>query len=245
MQSNYHSVEQHSPARSVFLHLLPGFLIGAVYFALVPVLRQMGYPSVMALMITVILVLAPMELGYLLYQGKRRNGRFSLSGVVLYRRPIPAWQYFLWVPGLFMLLGLIFTLLKPLDTFLQQTLFAWIPVVESGLQAGYSKNALTATYIMVAIFGALVGPTVEELYFRGYLLPRMRYAGKWAPLLHSFLFAVYHIWTPWMFITRTLGMLPLVYAVQRRNLYVGIVVHVLVNLVDVVAGISFIAAMTG
>lgn len=30
-------------------------------------------------------VLIPFELGYLLYQGKKRNGNLSLRGIVLYR----------------------------------------------------------------------------------------------------------------------------------------------------------------
>lgn len=237
------AVEQHSPGQSVLLHLLPGFLIGGVYFALLSLLRQWGYPSIMALMCTIVVILMPVELGYLLYEGKKKNGRFSLHGVVLYRAPIPTWQYFLWVPVLFVLLGIIFTLMKPVDALLQQKLFAWVPILESGLQAGYSQGALIATYMMVAIFGTIVGPIVEELYFRGYLLPRMGYAGKWAPLLHSFLFGLYHFWTPWMFLTRTLGMLPLAYAVQRRNLNLAIIVHILVNAIDVITALSFIIGM--
>lgn len=237
-------IEQHSAGQSVLLHLLPGFLIGMGYFALLPVFRQWGYPSIMTLMVAAALLLVPIEMGYLLYQGKKKNGRFSLRGIVLYRNPLSAWQYFLWTPVLFVILGIIFTLMKPVDAFLQHNLFAWIPALESGLQTGYSREVLIATYIMVAVFGTVLGPLTEELYFRGYLLPRMGYAGKWAPLLHSFLFALYHIWTPWMFVTRTMGMLPLVFAVQRRNLNLSIIVHILVNSLDVVSAIVFIAGMS-
>ena len=88
----------------------------------------------------------------------------------------------------------------------------------------------------------MVGPIVEELYFRGYLLPRMK--GKFGPLVHSFLFAAYHIFTPWMIITRTIGLLPLIYVVKRKNIYVGIIVHILLNSIDVVTGIIFILKMT-
>ena len=84
----------------------------------------------------------------------------------------------------------------------------------------------------------------EELGWRGYLLPRMGYAGKWSPLLHSFLFALYHMWTPWMIITRTLGTLPLVWAAKRRSLYLSMAVHITVNAVDLITGIAFIAAMS-
>ena len=92
-----------------------------------------------------------------------------------------------------------------------------------------------------AIFGAIVGPVVEELYFRGYLLPRMH--GRAAPVWHSLLFAAYHVFTPWMIVTRTIGLLPLVYAVRTKNILVGIIAHVLVNSVDVVVGFAAIAAM--
>ncbi len=237
------AIEQHSAGRSLLLHLGPGVLIGLCYFALRPVFYQWGFPSIAALMGTVALVLVPFELGYLMYEGRKRNGRYSLQGVVLYRDPIPVWQYFVWVPILFVIVGIVFTVMKPVDTVLHQTVFAWIPALESGLTAEYSRTALIWTYVLVAVFGVVVGPIVEEFYFRGYLLPRMQYAGKWAPALHSLLFGIYHIWTPWQFITRTLGMIPMAYAAQRRNLYVTTIVHVLVNTLDVITAASFIVAM--
>lgn len=236
-------VEQHSVGRSLLLHLGPGVLIGLCYFALSSVFRQWGLPSIAALMGTVALVLVPFELGYLLHEGRKRNGHYSLRGIVLYRTPIAIWQYFVWVPGLFVVVGIIFTLMKPVDVTLQQTLFVWMPMLESGLNSEYSRTALIFTYALVAVFGVFVGPIVEEFYFRGFLLPRMGYAGKWAPVLHSLLFAIYHIWTPWQFITRTFGMIPMAYVAQRRNLYVTIIVHVLVNTLDLITAVIFIAAM--
>jgi membrane protease YdiL (CAAX protease family) len=228
----------------VLLHLVPGFLIAGCYFALIPALQQRGYPSIMALMCAAALVLLPVELGVLLFEGLRKNGRFSLKGVVLYRMPIPTWHYFLWVPVLFIILGLIFTLMRPVDDFLRQSLFPWMPVPQSGLQPGYSQGALIRTYLMVGIFGTALAPIVEEFYFRGYLLPRMGYAGRWAPVLHSLLFGLYHVWTPWKFLSRTLGILPLVYAVRWRNLYLAIIMHVLINALDLIAGVNFILLMS-
>jgi hypothetical protein len=238
------TAEQHTAGKSVLLHLLPGFLIGVCYLALVPVVRQLGYPSIAALMITVIAVLVPFELGTLLYQGRKATGRFSLNSVVEYRKPLPVWQYLLWVPVLFVLLGIIFTVMKPVDVFLRDNLFSWMPPLNGGLNGSYPQDVLIVTYVLVGIFGVIVGPIVEEMYFRGYLLPRMGYAGKWSPLLHSFLFALYHMWTPWMIITRTLGTLPLVWAAKRRSLYLSMAVHITVNAVDLITGIAFIAAMS-
>lgn len=236
-------VEQHSIGQSLLLHLLPGLLITICYFVLIRPLQEWGYPSLLALMLAVVFILLPFELGYLFYQGKKKNGRFSLDGIISYREAIPGWQYILWVPILFVVLGILFTLFKPVDIFLQQKIFAGWPILESGLTGEYSKASLLVTYIIVGIFGAVVGPVVEELYFRGFLLPRMAYAGKWAPLLHSFLFALYHIFSPWMIVTRTVAMLPLIYIVQRRNIYISIATHVLVNSIDVIVGVVFIMQM--
>jgi membrane protease YdiL (CAAX protease family) len=133
--------------------------------------------------------------------------------------------------------------MRPVDDFLYQRLFAWMPEIQSGLQPGYSQGALIRTYLMVGIIGAVLAPIVEEYYFRGYLLPRMAYAGRWAPVLHSLLFGLYHVWTPWRFLTRMLGTIPLVYAVRWRNLYLAVIMHILINTLDLVAGLSFIIAM--
>ena len=236
--------EQHSVGQSILLHLMPGLLITAGYFALIGPLQRAGYPSIMALTVAAIFLLIPVQLGYLLVQGKRLNGRYSLQGVISYRRPLPFKQYLLWVPVLFVAAGLIFTLFKPVNLFLQERVFAAWPTLQSGLEGGFAKGPLIATYVLVAIFVTVIGPTVEELYFRGYLLPRMGYVGKWAPLLHSFLFALYHFFTPWMIVTRTLAMLPMIYAVQRKNITLSIIVHVLLNSLDVFAAIAFIMTMT-
>jgi membrane protease YdiL (CAAX protease family) len=47
-----------------------------------------------------------------------------------------------------------------------------------------------------------------------------------------------------MLITRTLGLLPLVFGVKKKNIYIGIIVHMLGNLMNVVTGIAFMVRMT-
>jgi hypothetical protein len=34
------------------------------------------------------------------------------------------------------------------------------------------------------LLNGVIGPVVEELYFRGFLLPRMEGLGRWAPLVN-------------------------------------------------------------
>ena len=120
-----------------------------------------------------------------------------------------------------------------------------MPSLDWGLGGSYSRGVLVVTFALAALFVLLLESTVEEIYFRGFLLPRMGYAGRWAVPLHSLLFALYHVWMPWRIVSLTVGILPLVFAVRRtRNIYVGIIPHMLFNSWEVMVGVAFIVAMT-
>jgi len=235
-------IEKHSTTQSIILHLLPGILVGCFYFLARQPVALMGYPSIFALLLAFAFILIPLELGYLLVQGKKKTGHFTLRGILSYRNPIPWWQYLVWPIIIVPVIGAIFMLLKPLDTFLQERLFFWMPGLNNGLDGHYSRTILIITYAMFLLFSVFLAPLVEELYFRGYLLPRVK--GKFAILLHSFLFAAVHVFTPWMIITRTLGLLPLVYGVKKTNIYVGMIVHILGNSMDFITAIVFITKMS-
>jgi uncharacterized protein len=236
-------IGEHSLLKSVGLHLLSGILGGICYFALVPLVLSNGFPTVMALILAGIFVLIPFELGFLIFQ-KRVTGQKLFGGIIPYIKKIPTWQYFVLIPAVFILTGLLFKAFGFTSGFLR-TIFSWIPSYMSlnmGLDGDYSKSKLIITYALFLILTVTILPTVEELYFRGYLLPRMPSRLKgWTEIIHSGCFALYHTWTPWMFIIRTLGVLPLIYVVKKKeNIYIGIVVHCLLNLIDFIIGFIFI-----
>ena len=235
-------IEKHSLTRSVILHLLPGIFVGCFYFLALQPVARMGYPSIFALYLAFAFVLVPVELGFLFDQGKRKTGRFTLQGIISYRNPIPWWQYFVWAGILFLIVGAIMTLFKPVDSFLQTQLFFWMPDINSGLDGNTSRSILIVTYSMSFIFNVFLAPIVEELYFRGYLLPRMK--GKFAILFHSFLFAVVHVFTPWRILARTFGFLPIIFGTTRKNIYVGMIVHIVANSMELITAIGFITKMT-
>jgi membrane protease YdiL (CAAX protease family) len=100
------------------------------------------------------------------------------------------------------------------------------------------------------VFGVLVdvivAPVVEEMYFRGYLLPRISRFGAWAPLLNTVLFSLYHFFNPFGFVSRILEFLPLAYAAWwKRNIYVSMTVHVLFNLSSFVVTLLLILGIFG
>lgn len=235
-------VTPHSLPKSVFLHLLPGFLAGVLYFILAPVVERFGYPSVMALTIAGIVVLLPLELGILLHQ-KRSTGQKWCNEIIPYCRTMPVKQYLIWIPVIVVLTGILFTLLHFVNDAIKP-LFRWLPLskLDMGMGREFATPKLIVTYILFFLFIVLIIPATEELYFRGYLLPRMPVIlKKWGSPAHSLLFALYHAWTPWMFIGRAVGLLPLVYAVKwKRNIFLGIWVHCLLNSVDLIQALVYL-----
>lgn len=236
-------IQQHSIIQSIYLHLLPGVIVGFFYFLIAPVVKHYGFPTIMALIISGIFVLLPIELGFLLYQ-KKITGEKLLGGIVRYLKPIKFWHFILWVIVIFLLTGLTFKAFDFASKHLMQ-LFSWIPsdyLLDMGLNGEYSKPILIITYVLFFLLIVLIIPTVEELYFRGYLLPRMPSKLKgWVVPIHSALFALYHTWSPWLFLTRTFGVLPLIYLVRKKeNVYLGIVSHCIINSIDFVIGLIFI-----
>lgn len=233
----YLDTEQHSIKKSVILHLLPGLLILLFYIIVAPLLKKLGLPSMFTIFLAVLFILIPFELAYLFYQGKKENNRFSLKGIVLYRENIPIWQYFVFIPVLIGWSIICFVFLAPpIDNYLIKTFFSWLPhwffldefVKNISL---YSKSALIATWISGLVLNGVFAPIVEELYFRGYLMPRISRLKGWMPLINALLFSLSHFFTPWQNPVRILALLPMVYVVWwKRNIYLSIFTHCLVNI---------------
>jgi uncharacterized protein len=229
-----------SMENTILLHLIPGALITAFFFLTAPFLIRAGFPPIMGLYLAILLVLIPFELGFLLFQGKKRNGRYSLDGVVLFRERTPIWPMIALIAALFIWSGPVFSLLPTLDTFLAQTFFAWFPgwsfpfnLLSDSSQ--YSQAALSVTIVAGFLINGIAGPIVEELYFRGYLLPRIPASKGWAPLINILLFSLYHFFSPWQNLTRILAFLPFSYVVAwKRNIYFSMCAHCLLNIAGMV-----------
>lgn len=224
--------EQHSLVRSLVLHLFPG----AALFAFVVAAAAIGVSAVVALLAGIALVVVPLELGYLLFQGRRRSGHWSLSEVVAYGEPMPSKGVALWaVPLVAWFIVILIFSTAVLDERIAEGVFSWYP--ESIREfASFDEGTTYATWILVVFFAAafaingVLGPIVEELYFRGHLLPRIERYGRGAPLLNAILFSLYHFWTPWQNAGRVLALLPWIYTVWRkRSLKLSIAVHISVN----------------
>lgn len=226
-------MEPHSIWLSLLLHFSPAVLILAFVFLIVPILKNLGLPLRFATILSIFLVLIPVELGILFYQGKKRNGRLSLDGIVVFREKIPGWQYFLWVPVLVTWSGFLALQYSPVGNFLATRLFFWLPDWFFGSDLGTATIPILVVMVVSYGIANISAAIVEELYFRGFLLPRLSRLKGWGPLLNTVLFAFQHFLTPWQVPFVIIGVLPqacLVY--HKRNIYLGILAHGILNLLS-------------
>ncbi len=225
-------VEQHPLPTSVVLHLLPGVLTAAVFYAAAPAAMRAGYPAIAAAVLAVGLVLVTAELGWLMREAHRRTGSWAITAVMPLRPGPFTGRKVLLVGGL-LAWGFAVSLLG-IGSSVKDSFFSWMPgwaldPFPAGVeQSSGTVNVVTA--VAYVVFLVILGPLVEELYFRGYLLPRIGRFGAWAALINVSLFALYHLWKPWDTINLIIILAPMVYAVWRlKDVRIGIAVHITLN----------------
>jgi len=227
------AVEQLSIPRALVLHLLPGAVLAALFYLTAPIAIQAGYPAIFAGVVAATVVLVGGELGWLMREAHRQTGTYSVGRVLPFRPGPLSWHKVLLMIGLFAWAFAVSVL--SIGSSIKDSFFTWMPqwaldplptsFADSG---GPSAQIITALGYLLIL--ATVGPFIEELYFRGYLLPRIGRFGNWAPLINVTLFACYHLWKPWDVINLILILGPTIYAVWRlKDIRISIAVHIGLN----------------
>jgi membrane protease YdiL (CAAX protease family) len=222
-------VEPQSWPRSIGAHLVPGVLAFFFYAAASRVLVPRGLPPSFALFLAMLVVLIPYEVGVLVHAGKKAVE--TGHDLIPYRKRLPLLQYAVLVSALLGWAFFCFFGIAPHEEgFFARTFLPWPPAWLVGAGPGASKGAWVATLAFGLVVNGLALPLVEELYFRGYLLPRIPCGRRWSPLVNAALFSLYHFFSPWQNLTRILAVAPIAYVVSwKRSISVGIAVHGLLN----------------
>ncbi len=256
MEKKSNIYTQHSAVKSILLHLVPGiFIIAGIFIFSLPLFTAIlgvdpALGPVVGFILSVIFMLILVQLGILLYEGKRVNGKLSFKNVIYYTEKSPIKDYIILIPIIFGFSLVLFVGVSPIiNPFFVNLFFAWFPqeynfqniLINPTLLSSYKGVQLV--FILYIIFGCILGPLVEELYFRGYLLPRMEdYAHKWAPVINTVLFSLYHFFSPWENLIRIIAVLPFVYVVWRKkNIRFGIIIHITLN---TIGGIMILIAIS-
>ena len=225
---------QHPLLKSIVLHILPGALVAMGFIALKPILEPSGFPPLLAFLLAILLIDLPIMWGIMLYDGWKQNGRIGLDWVVQYREKL-SWKRFLVVfIGAFVAAYALVMLATPLTGFLTERIFSglphWMFLEEQSQYQLYAKNVLIGLFTFQLILTGVILPWTEELYFRGYLLPRITRFGKWAPLIGGLLFGLYHSWQAFGFFSVFLLGAVLGYVVWwKRDIRLSISLHIAAN----------------
>jgi len=225
---------RHTLGQSILLHLLPGVPLVVGYFIFAAVLARFGLPNILALMLTTILVEVPVIWWLLIRLGRRESdGSVDWRALFPWRRSVPVWQILLVGLPLIVFSMLMIAGVGPaVEDVIRPTLFGWVPDwfvlrPDPAMFATMSRELALATWVLTLFGLALLGGVTQELYFRGFLLPRMNHHGSWAPALNALLFAVFHLTSPWSWPAFFVMVLPWAYVVRwKESVQLGLFIHV-------------------
>jgi membrane protease YdiL (CAAX protease family) len=131
---------------------------------------------------------------------------------------------------------LVLLVVRLINQYLAAHLTFWLPVwaTQEALITGLASSSPTQRSIFFGLavpLSGFVAPFVEELYNRGFLLPRMEHWGWVAPVLNSLLFALQHFYFPESVPGVFVAFIPISYVVMvKKDWRIGFIVHSLINL---------------
>jgi len=239
---NSQEVKQFDIWQIILYHLLPGVPVLIIAIVCANTSWGLGLPVFLSLMIAFALCLVPGQ-WFIMKIAAHKEGK-KLKDIIGFTEKMPTHKIIMWaLPGI-MLAALIFTAGTEIEPSLW-TIFAWVPdwFWVDRYMSDLGSLLIPTIFLNFAVRGFLV-PFTEEIYFRGFLLPRMNKLGKFAPLANAALFSIYHLFAPWENVTRMLAVLPFVYTVwYKRNIYIGVIAHCVVNTLSCVAMLMAITAI--
>jgi CAAX protease family protein len=228
-----------TPVGILAFHLLPGAVFSGVLMLVSRAFIEHGLTAYLAELVLIPTCLLPMLVGVMLVSGRRLGPRPSLRRVIAYRAPGTLADYIVWPILLFLCWGLASLAVIPLSGLLEEWYLTWFPA-QLGTHALIDGVASSppgqrhVTLVLAILLSGLLAPVVEEAYFRGFLLPRMRHLGWLAPVASALLFGLYHFFTPWGLPAIFVAFLPVAFVVRAKaNFRIGVVVHAMFNLTGV------------
>jgi len=225
-------MQQLTKATSIIHHLYPGVVIAAAFVLLTPHVVARGYPPQLAMLLCIAVVAVPLLLLHLRL-ARKKEGLAGIRELNGYTQRLPTGRLVAYSVGLVFVAFIAWGALQPVDQALTAHLLGWLPDWYRVQDfSGYSRQAITITLIANLALNGVLAPLVEEIYFRGYLLPRMEVWGRWAFVANALLFSLYHFWQPYIYVTLIVALLPMTWMVWKtKDLRLAILTHCLLNLI--------------
>jgi membrane protease YdiL (CAAX protease family) len=232
MTEEWQAPERYSLRKTLFLHLAPGVPCTLAFLLAALPVNRAGGSTYLALLLCIPLLLV-CEVGVLIVERKRIN--WSWRSIIVPRgsRRVSILDILLSVAAIYAIAEVAGALAIPSRTAILRAMANWLPswAIFDSLPAGISPSTLWLSLFL----SGLVASTVEELYYRALLMPRIPVSGRWAPAVNAALHSICHFYTPWNYLVFFLAFLPLAYYVRLRgNLLPTIITHILFNSVGVI-----------
>jgi hypothetical protein len=241
------SIGTMSLSKLLCLIFVPTSILTVTY--IIAGFMQDAIPSLLLFFICAALILFPIEIGIVLDASKKEYGRYSLESSFSRHSEMSWWRILLYGSALFAFSGIVSVTVAPLEnnlfapisnqlTQITPAYFQWNNIEYT---RQYSRGIVLLTCVAYFVLNVIVGPIVEELFFRGYLTAKISRFGNLAPLIITILFSLYHFWLPFNNLFRIAVFLPAaLIAWKKNNIYISIVFHCLCNLLSTV---SFIVSV--
>ena len=223
---------------SILKIILLGFLPGLITLLVAIILANPYFGFNFPLLLIGIIVMVgigniPTELCILKIISWKENKKFK--DIILYKNKTPLKKYILSILITFIFAGIVFVLFEPYEGKLWKYLKVfdfipdWFRMDKTNIQDYENVKYIVILYYFL---NGIIAPIVEEIYFRGFLLPRMGNFGKLAPLINVIIFSIYHFFSPWQIITRIIALTPMAYSVWiNKDVKISIMAHCLLNII--------------
>lgn len=227
-------IKKHSKFETILLHLIPGLVNLFVMLLLLPLAGYFGLISPTVGYFMVLVAMVPLQIGFLLYTAKKTTGTYNISKLIPFQKKSKLIEYIIFVVIIAAWAIFIGRILEPLEMNVRDSFFAFVPdsiALRNMDLTQFSKSGLLFTAILGIFANGIIAPITEELYFRGYLLPRINLSPIWAVVANAALFSLYHFFSPWLFFSRLLMMLPIYFwTMKRQNIRFSLTAHLIANL---------------
>lgn len=225
-------MQQLNKTKSIFFHLYPGIIITLGFIVVTPFFIKYGFPPQFGILISIAVLAVPLLLVHLLVV-KKQESKTSISELNGLTHKLSKKKLIFYSIGLVIFSFFIWGTAQPLNAVVAEKWFNWLPdwyAVQN--ITGYDKSKVFITLMLNLLLNGFLAPYIEELYFRGYLLPRMRRWGKSAFVVNAILFSLYHFWQPDIYVVLILSLLPMTYLVWKtKDLRLSILTHSLLNII--------------
>lgn len=222
-------IPQLSLSRAFLLQLLPGVFSSTGFLILAYSFRDTGASALFFLALAVVVLEVPVSFWLMARELKREGQAGQWHAAFPWRKRLKLSRYLLiGLPLIVMSIAAMGIFSTQVGPVLRAAWFSWVPawaiMAPGGNPLGSVPLGLFMSVVLAMIF---IGGTVQELYARGFLLPRIAHKGAIAPLIGAVYFAVMHLIAPWDWPAFLIIALLWSYTVWwTRSVWIGVFAHV-------------------